>query len=61
MPDAAGQRVNGDSGFGVSLLSFRLLDVGGGQLDLDDMRAELGGDMRGVGDHINRRFSFFRH
>ena len=32
----------------VDLLGLGLLDVGRRRLDLDDVRAELGGDLRGV-------------
>src|SRR5438552_2360934 len=42
--DTAGERVNRHRSLDVGLAGFLLLDVGGRQLDLNNMRAELGGD-----------------
>ena len=37
-----------------------LLDVRGGELHLDDVGAELGGDLRGVGRDVDRRLALLR-
>src|SRR5438876_5607440 len=52
-----GQRRGRHGSLVVRLLGLRLLDVLGGRLDLDDVRAQLGGDLRGVGDHVDGRLA----
>src|SRR3990170_2049824 len=52
---ALGQRRDRHAGLFVDLLRLRLLDVLGGWLDLDDMRPELRGDLRGVRHDVDRR------
>ena len=54
MPDAVPQGLDRDLVVLVDLARLRLLDPRRGELDLDDMRAELGGDVRGVGHHVHR-------
>src|SRR5207247_4743049 len=44
----------------VDLLGRRLLDVRRGRLHLDDVSTELGGDLGGIGDHIDRRLALLR-
>ena len=52
---ALGQGADGDFFLFINLFRLRLLDVAGGQLDFDDMGAQLRGDLRGVTAHINGR------
>jgi hypothetical protein len=49
--DALGQRADGDAL--VVLLGGALVHQRGGRLHLDDVRAQLGGDLRGVGHHVH--------
>src|SRR2546428_328648 len=42
----------------VDLLRRRLLDVRRRRLHLDDVRAQLAGNLRRVGDHVDRRLAF---
>src|SRR3990172_2820462 len=51
---ALGQRRDRHAGLFVDLLGLRLLNVLGGRLDLDDMRPELRGDLRGVRHDVDR-------
>ena len=44
----------------VDLLRLVLLDVSLRRLDLDDVRAELRGDLRGVGADVDRRLALLR-
>ncbi len=53
MADALGRGADRDAGGFVDLLGRRLLDMGGGQLHLDDVRAELRGDLRRVADDVD--------
>src|SRR5205814_4630447 len=41
----------------VDVLRRGLLEVGRGQLDLDDVRTKLGGDVRGIGGDVRRRLA----
>src|SRR5713101_3493005 len=52
---AFGEGLDGDVVFLEDLLRFRLVDELGGRLDLDDVRAELAGDVGGVPGHVHRR------
>src|SRR6266536_5248082 len=47
----------GHGGLFVGLLGLGLLDVVSRRLDLDDVRTELRGDLRGVGDHVDARLA----
>ncbi|EAU63618.1 hypothetical protein STIAU_6444 [Stigmatella aurantiaca DW4/3-1] len=54
---AIGQRLGGDAGLLEGLLGLGLLDEVRGGLHLDDVGAELGADVRGVGNHVNARLA----
>jgi hypothetical protein len=41
-------------------LAASLLELGRRRLDLDHVRAELGGDLSGVGDDVDRRLALLR-
>ena len=53
------QSANGHCGLGVRLLSFNLLNVVAGQLYLHNVRAKLSGNVGGVRNHVDGRFTFF--
>src|SRR5712692_8344515 len=55
---AVGHSLDGNVVALVHLLGFSQLDMRAGQFDLDDMSAELGGDLRGVSDHVDGGFTF---
>src|SRR6184192_1449616 len=54
---ALGQGGDRDALLLVDLLRRRLLDVRRRRLHLDDVRAQLAGDLRRVGDHVDRRLA----
>src|SRR5207249_3556811 len=54
VPHPLGERRDRDALLVVDLLGGRLLDVRRRQLHLDDVRAELAGDLRRVGDDVDR-------
>ena len=54
MTHALGERSEGDTLLLVDLLRRGLLEVRRGQLHLDDVGAELGGDVRGVRRDVDR-------
>ena len=56
MPHPFGQRFDLDVLRVVHFLRRGLLDMLGRQLHLDDVGAKLGGDLSGIGHHVNRRF-----
>src|SRR5712671_4998024 len=57
---AVGQRGDRDLLRLVHLLRRLLLDVFGRRLDLDDVRAELGGDLRRIGADVDRGLALLR-
>src|SRR6185503_18025610 len=58
--DALGERADGDLLLLVDLLRGRLLEVRGRRLHLHDVRAELAGDLRRVGDDVDRGLPLLR-
>src|SRR5947208_6585809 len=56
--DALGQAVEGDRRLRISLLGLALLDVGARKLQLDDVRAQLGRNVGGIGHHVNGGLAF---
>src|SRR5262245_12663879 len=60
MLHALGQRADGNLLLLVDLLGSVLLDVRRGQLHLDDVGAELRGDLRRVGDHVDGGLALLR-
>src|SRR5437016_2167088 len=58
VPDPLGQRLDRDLLGIVDLLRRRLFQVIGRQLHLDDVGTQLGGDLRRVGDDVERRLAF---
>src|SRR5213593_2034200 len=61
VPDPFGQRLDRDLLGLVDLLRRRLLQVISRQLHLDDVGAQLGGDLRRIGDDVERRLAFLAH
>ena len=57
VPHAVGQGLRRDRVLLEDLLGLGLLDVVLRRLDLDDVRAELAGDLRRVGDDVDRRLA----
>src|SRR5438046_1493608 len=57
--DAVGERRQRHALLLVHLLRRGLLDVRARGLHLDDVRAQLGGDLRRIGDDIDRRLALF--
>src|SRR5262249_1927786 len=57
VPDALGERADRHLRRFVDLFRRRLLEVRRRQLDLDDVRAELRGDVGGVRRHVDGRFT----
>src|SRR5215470_4502684 len=60
VPHALGERADRHLRRFVDLLRRRLLEVRRRQLHLDDVRAELRGDVRGVRRHVNGRLALLR-
>src|SRR6266852_5546884 len=58
VPDPLGQRLDRDLLGIVNLLRRRLFQMIGRQLHLDDVGAQLGSDLRRVGDDVERRLAF---
>src|SRR5437867_2948419 len=61
VPDPFGERLDRDLLGLVDLLRRRLLQVISRQLHLDDVGAQLGGDLRRIGDDVERRLAFLAH
>src|SRR5579871_3572949 len=55
--DPLGQGFDGDTLALVDFAGFVLLDMGGGQLDLEDVRAQLRGDVGRIAGHVNGRLA----
>src|SRR5262249_4675338 len=58
--DALGERADRDALLLVDLLRRLLLDVRRRRLHLDDVRAQLAGDLGRVGDDVDRRLTLLR-